>query len=953
MTYEITSGQLAFEDAFSGTLEREIGEDVGNYTIQQGSLSLSDNYALSFESSNLIVTKAAQAIELLAIEDKVVSAPPFEVSVSSSSGLSVSIEVTGPARVENGSIILDGTIGTVTVTASQPGDNNHLAAQPVSTSFEVISAGVIQQTITFAPLENRVFGDPSIALVATATSGLPVYFEVAGPAILSGNILSITGAGEVTVTALQAGDITYASAETTQSFAVARLEQVITLPGIGDRLITDAPFSIGAIINSSLDLIYEVSGPATISADGLVTVSGTTGLVTVTVSQSGDDNHTAAMTVSESFLVTDPGKSNQVITFPTITTKTFGQAAFTLAATSDSDLPVTYEVVGGPISIDGSAVTITGAGTATVRALQDGDGSFNPATPVERSFAISRANQTISFTTISDKVYGDNDFTLSASSSAGLAVDFRVSDGAARVAGSRVEITGAGEVTIEATQAGNANYNPVSTSRTFAVAKAPLTVKADDLVKVYGADNPTLTLTYEGFVNGDDASDITPPVASTSADATSPVTEDGYAIVISGGEADNYVLTLVDGVLSVAKAELIATADDVQRTFGVDNPAFTISYEGFVNDDTEADITAPVGSTTATSTSQNGTYEIVLTGGSAQNYTLVLQPGTLTVGRAQLIVRANNQTKTYGAPNPELTLTYEGFVEGDSEVDIVPPLATTEVVESTVPGVYAIVLTGGSAGNYDLMLEDAELTVIKAPLTVTANDKAIDYNESLPSLDYAYSGFVNGEDASALELEPTITTEAVESANAGTYSIAVVGGQSALYEFSYVEGTLTINKLQATITVTELEQVLSDDGNQPVVTTDPVGLAYIITYDGLEEVPSAAGEYEVTITIDDANYEGFVTGTLTIEEAVTAIEDLPVSVSLYPNPVQRILSVEVTNSSLDEVEVYNLSGVRMMGSPLIGHKAEIDVQAWPVGIYLIRLTASSGETLMQRKFIKE
>src|SRR5262249_23304849 len=48
LTYLITDGSLAFSDSFDGDLTRDAGENVGDYAITQGSLSLSSNYVLSF-----------------------------------------------------------------------------------------------------------------------------------------------------------------------------------------------------------------------------------------------------------------------------------------------------------------------------------------------------------------------------------------------------------------------------------------------------------------------------------------------------------------------------------------------------------------------------------------------------------------------------------------------------------------------------------------------------------------------------------------------------------------------------------------------------------------------------------------------------------------------------------------------------------------------------------------
>ncbi len=73
--------------------------------------------------------------------------------------------------------------------------------------------GKLQQTIAFGPLSRQVFGDAPFALSASASSGLPVSFSVlSGPAVVSGNIVTLTGAGLVVLRASQSGNATNAPA---------------------------------------------------------------------------------------------------------------------------------------------------------------------------------------------------------------------------------------------------------------------------------------------------------------------------------------------------------------------------------------------------------------------------------------------------------------------------------------------------------------------------------------------------------------------------------------------------------------------------------------------------------------------------------------------------------------------------------------------------------------------
>jgi len=76
-------------------------------------------------------------------------------------------------------------------------------------------------------------------------------------------------------------------------------------------------------------------------------------------------------------------------------------------------------------------------------------------------------------------------------------------------------------------------------------------------------------------------------------------------------------------------------------------------------------ITTSAISTAVSSTSGAGIYDITLTGGSAANYTLTLIDGALTIGKATILVTANDQTRTFGSANPALTYRDSGFVNRD------------------------------------------------------------------------------------------------------------------------------------------------------------------------------------------------------------------------------------------------------------------------------------------------
>ena len=101
-------------------------------------------------------------------------------------------------------------------------------------------------------------------------------------------------------------------------------------------------------------------------------------------------------------------------------------------------------------------------------------------------------------------------------------------------------------------------------------------------------------------------------------------------IVLSGPPAQSVDVIMPES--TVTPAPLTITADNKSRIFGAPNPVLTLSYSGFVNNDTPAQLTAlPQVSTTAVITSPTGQYPITLTGAASPNYSFIYVPGVLTI----------------------------------------------------------------------------------------------------------------------------------------------------------------------------------------------------------------------------------------------------------------------------------------------------------------------------------
>src|SRR5205823_5646103 len=98
-----------------------------------------------------------------------------------------------------------------------------------------------------------------------------------------------------------------------------------------------------------------------------------------------------------------------------------------------------------------------------------------------------------------------------------------------------------------------ANYSLTAANGTLTVKPAPLAITADDVGRVYGAPNPSLAVSYSGFVLGQGPSALSGAVAcATTATPGSPVGT--YPISCSGQSSDNYALTYHPGTLTVSRA---------------------------------------------------------------------------------------------------------------------------------------------------------------------------------------------------------------------------------------------------------------------------------------------------------------------------------------------------------------------------------------------------------------
>lgn len=570
-------------------------------------------------------------------------------------------------------------------------------------------------------------------------------------------------------------------------------------------------------------------GANTINSSGLFTANATGDGYVVTATS-------GAVTGSSNAF--DIDKSGQTITFGALGDKTYGDADFDVSATASSGLTVTFTADGDCSMVGAETVHILNAGTCNVHANQAGDGDYDAAPEVTRSFTIDQVDITVTVDPQS-KTYGDADPALTYVVTGSLVGADTFSGALTRDVGENV----GGYAITQGTLGLSANYDLTYVGNSLTVGQKNITVTADAQSKTYGDADPALTYVVDALVGSDSYS------GALARDAGEAVGV--YAInqgtLTAGG---NYNLTYVPANLTINQKTINVTATDKAKMYGSGDPALTYTYSPDLRPEDSF-----TGSLSRVAGEDVGNYDIeqgtlALNG----NYILNFTKGNLEITPFEVIdVVIEAKSKTYGEGDPALTYTYSpGLNEGNSFSGSLERIAGEDV------GDYLISKGSLTAGdNYVLSFTNANLTINKKAVTITADPQTKIYGDFEPALTYTVDSELIGDDTFSGSLARG------EGENVGTYSITQ--GTLALsgnYELTYAGASLEITKREIAVTAATDSKVYdgttSSDGI-PTVTSEVLPLesdpaTWTQTFDtkniGVEKLLTPSG------TIDDGNEGG-------------------------------------------------------------------------------------------------
>jgi len=673
-----------------------------------------------------------------------------------------------------------------------------------------------------SPTLYKSLNDEDFDLGHIATSGLPVTYTStnSGVATIVDGKVHIVGLGSTTIETNQVGNAEFKPLPTFRQTLIVKEPNVIEIDSITVKTFGDPDFLPVGTTSSGLPIIYK-SYDSTIATivNEKIHIMGV-GICNIYANQKGNEIYGVAKTVRKTLMVI---KADQTINFGNLSSKTFGDPNFSLTATSNSGLAITFTSSNPNVAtVENGTVHIVGAGTCTIYADQAGNANYNAAPQVGRTLTVNKFVPDMSkfvFTSLPDISYQpticinlNGSIPPSAVLSQPATISYNIqcvkTGGTTTTINASSTICGiqgfVGDVRIYASiTITNPNFQNITVGEVdaFVISKANQTITF-----------PSFDPTSYNFANtyGNSDFDIIASVNSGvpitfSSDNTNVATiVNGKIHMVSAGTAnitatalgnENYNVATKTQSLTIYKSGQTITFNALpEKTFG--DPDFSLTATS-----TSGLSVAFTSSNPNVATVENGTVHVVgagtctITAGQTgdSNYNPATEVGQiLTVNKAsQTIAFDPLATKTYGDADFALSATSTcGLAVTFTSSN--PNVATVEngivhIIGAGTCSVYAN--QSGNENYYPASMVSQQLTVAPKSINITATSNSKVYGEADPALTYQFdTNLLNGDNF-------TGTVSRTAGDNVGTYTIqqgTLSAGNN--YNIAFQEANFTISK---------------------------------------------------------------------------------------------------------------------------------------------------------------
>lgn len=547
----------------------------------------------------------------------------------------------------------------------------------------------------------------------------------------------------------------------------------------------------------------------------------------------GDGNDVVLTTLAE-----------QAISFSAPADQTYDIGNTSLSASASSGLNVSFASNSLSVcTVSGSTVSFVSAGNCSITASQSGNSYYNAATDVTQSFNINQASQTITFSSLADKTFGDADFVISASVSSGLVVSFASSTPSiCTVTNSTVAVANAGSCSIIASQSGNGNYTGATdVVQSFTVNKASQTITFDALAdKNLGDADFSLSATSSSGLTVSFASNST-SICTVSDTSVSMLTDGTCSITASQSGNTNY-LSAIDVVRSFsvldATAPVIVLSGDAAITIA--QGGNYVDAGANASDNVDGDLTANIILTGSVDTAMVGVYTLYynVSDAAGNAATQVIRTVTVTDQIVPVISLVGDSSLTIAQDSNYIDAGASASDNNDGDISV--SIVAVNPVDTSTVGSYTVTYNvTDAAGN----------AAVEVTRTVTVTDQTIPVISLIGDCSvlvaqdstYADSGATASDNNDGDITSSIVIVNPVDTSTVGSYTVA--------YNVSDAAGNAAV-EVARTVTVT--------DQTAPVVTA-PAALTIAATdADGTAKTHSDIALFLASATASDAN-DGVIT----------------------------------------------------------------------------------------------
>ena len=627
-------------------------------------------------------------------------------------------------------------------------------------------------------------------------------------------------------------------------------------------------------------------------------------------------NCSAGANYDGSILNFTTGRSNQTITFNTISDKTYGDSTFSVSDTSTSGLSITNTSLTTSVcTISGNTVTIVSVGTCTIRATQDGNSSYNAAPAVDQSFYVNPKTLTITADDKS-KTYGASTPSMSNTISGfagsdlatisainrtyiGSSVAYPESSTAPSNAGTYKIVLSSATLSFSSGLA--TNYQISYVDGTYTISVRTLTITANDKSKTAGAANPTFNVTLSGLQGSDTASvaamtytfqstgsttSFGPSTDTPSVAGTYSITPSAASLTFTVGTSSNYSYSYAAGAYTINTPGKIAdsiTLNDGSVIYGETLNLTSLlgssgSGSGSITYSINSGTGCTISGTTLTAKKGSGTCDVLASKAGDATYDPATDIATITFTKRPITIKASDSSKTFGAADPSLNgySVTSGSVYSSDTFTITGSRASGENVATyTITPSINTSTPSTFSDSYTVTLQTGIFTINQASQTITLSDATVLYGNTLTLSTVLTDGSGSGAISYLWTGSGCSITSGVLTAQhaSGTCTVTATKAADTNYSSASDPATITLGKRSIEITAASVSKVAN--------ASDPSLLGYSITSGSLVNSD--------TFTVSASRTSGETTGSYPITQTIA---------TSIPSPFTDSYTVTMVNGAL-------------------------------------------------------